>query len=81
MEERKDAVDKRDADERLDANGLEERKDIDTRRWKAQDNNGHIIGSRQANSDEHTEDEREREDTSEYNKLDDRDTISGNESI
>ena len=81
MEERKDAVDKRDADERLDANGLEERKDIDTRRWKAEDNEGHIIGSHQATSDDKTREEGKGEDTSEYNKLDDRGTVSGNETI
>jgi hypothetical protein len=34
MEERKDAVDKRGADERLDANGLEQQKDIDARGWQ-----------------------------------------------
>jgi hypothetical protein len=43
MEERDDAVKKRGADERLDANGLEQQKDIDTLGWQVQDKNAHIM--------------------------------------
>jgi len=74
MEEKKGGLQKDDFDKRLDADGIEERKDIDTRRWKAEDNNGHIIGSHQASSGElNTQEERKKEDESELNKLDDRD--------
>ncbi|MCW3081944.1 hypothetical protein [Segetibacter sp.] len=55
---------------------------VDTKRFEAQDNSGHIKGSRQASSDEQaTEERRKQEDNSEYNKLDDRGTLSGNEAI
>jgi hypothetical protein len=54
MEERKDAVDKRGADERLDANGLEQQKDIDTLGWQVQDKNAHImVVSKPAQPTEH----------------------------
>ena len=53
---------------------------VDTKRFEAQDNNGHLKGSRQANSNEQdTEEQRKQEDTIEYNKLDDRGTLPGNE--
>jgi hypothetical protein len=53
---------------------------VDTKRFEAQDNNGHIKGSRQANSNEQDiEEQRAQEDTSDYNKLDDRGTLPGNE--
>ncbi|HSU49748.1 MAG TPA: hypothetical protein VLJ41_04140 [Segetibacter sp.] len=53
---------------------------VDTRRFEAEDDNGHIIGSRQANSNEQdTMEQRKQEDDNEYNKLDDRGTVPGNE--
>ena len=53
---------------------------VDTKRYEAQDNNGHIKGSRQANSNEQdTMEQRKQEDDNEYNKLDDRGTVPGNE--
>ncbi|GEO08012.1 hypothetical protein [Segetibacter aerophilus] len=53
---------------------------VDTKRFEVQDNNGHIRGSRQANSNEQdVEEQRGQEDNSEYNKLDDRGTLAGNE--
>ena len=55
---------------------------VDTRRYQAQDNEGHLKGSRQEQSNEQvTEGLRKQEDsdTSEYNKLDDRSTAAGNE--
>lgn len=53
---------------------------VDTKRFEVQDNNGHIKGSRQANSNEQdVEEQRGQEDNSEYNKLDDRGTLAGNE--
>jgi hypothetical protein len=53
---------------------------VDTKRFEAQDNNGHIKGSRQANSnDQDLEEQRRQEDNSDYNKLDDRGTLPGNE--
>lgn len=52
----------------------------DTRRFEAEDDNGHLKGSRQANSNEQdVEEQRKLEDTSETNKLDDRGTVPGNE--
>jgi hypothetical protein len=81
MEERKDTG-RTDFDERLDGNEMEERKDVDTRRWEVEDDNGHLVGSRQANSNEQdTEEQRKQEDTNEYNQLDDRATASGTESV
>ncbi|HEX8462936.1 MAG TPA: hypothetical protein VF623_15990 [Segetibacter sp.] len=56
----------------------------DTRRWQEQDNSGHLIGSRQQGSSENITEElrkKEDEDNSELNKLDDRETVSGNETI
>ena len=53
---------------------------VDTRRFEAEDDNGHLTGSRQANSNEQdTKEQRALEDNSEYNKLDDRGTLPGNE--
>lgn len=55
---------------------------VDTKRFEAQDNNGHIKGSRLANSNEQeTDEQRKQEDNSEYNKLDDRGAVSGNETV
>lgn len=54
----------------------------DTRRYVAQDDAGHIIGSHQAgSSDENMKKEREAEenDNSALNKLDDRGTLDGDE--
>jgi hypothetical protein len=56
----------------------------DTRRWKEQDNSGHLIGSRQQGSSEDVTEElrkKEDQDDSELNKLDDRGTVAGDEAI
>lgn len=64
--------------DRLDANEKEERRDIDTRRWKATDNEGHIPGSNQSKLNE--QEAREAEDNdSKLNQLDNRGTVNGNE--
>ena len=53
---------------------------VDTKRFEAQDNSGHIKGSRQeGSSEQETEELRKQKDNSEYNKLDARGTVSGNE--
>jgi len=61
MDDKNNSINRDHADERLDANGQGERKDVDTRRWKAQDNEGHIIGSHQASSNEQKVQEENRE--------------------
>ena len=56
----------------------------DTRRWKEQDNSGHLTGSRQQGSSENITEElrkKEDQDDSELNKLDDRGTVAGDEAI
>jgi len=56
----------------------------DTRRFEEEDNSGHIIGSRQQGSSANISEEirkKEDQDNSELNKLDDRGTISGTESV
>lgn len=56
----------------------------DTRRFEAEDDAGHIRGSHQAgSSDENMRKEREAEekDNSALNKLDDRGTLAGDETI
>ena len=55
---------------------------VDTRRFEAEDDAGHLIGSHQAgSSDANMKKEREAEknDRSELNKLDDREEVGGNE--
>jgi hypothetical protein len=57
---------------------------VDTKRFEAQDNSGHIKGSRQANDNEQEIESfraREKDDTSGFNQLDDRETVSGNEAV
>lgn len=64
---------------KLDGNGVEESRDLDTRRWQEQNNNGHQKGSRLDNANERsTEELREAEDKSDYNKLDSREEMHGN---
>jgi hypothetical protein len=55
---------------------------VDTRRYEAQDNNGHIKGSRQEKSNgQNTEQQRQQEDNNEYNQPDKRGTVAGNEPV
>ena len=57
---------------------------VDTKRFEAQDDSGHIIGSRQASDDEQKIESfraKENDDNSGFNKLDDRETVSGNENV
>ena len=59
-------------------------KQADTRRFQGEDNAGHIKGSRQAGNDEQSIEEirkNEDSDNSELNKLDDRETPSGTETV
>ena len=60
---------------RLDGNEIEENKDVDTRRFEAEDNEGHLKGSNQAHFDEQKARQAEDDDKSELNKKDDRDQI------
>lgn len=56
----------------------------DTRRYEAQDDEGHLKGSRQAESSHENmrkEREAEAEDDSSLNKLDARGTVGGNETV
>ncbi|MDB5193666.1 MAG: hypothetical protein JWQ96_3229 [Segetibacter sp.] len=56
----------------------------DTRRFQAEDNAGHIKGSRQAgNSEQEMEELRKKDeaDTGDYNKLDDRGAPGGTETV
>ncbi len=55
---------------------------VDTRRYEAQDNSGHIKGSHQATDNEQEIEalrKKDDEDQGGYNKLDDRGTVAGNE--
>jgi hypothetical protein len=65
--------------DRLDANEKEERRDIDTRRWQATDNEGHLPGTNQSKFNEQKVREAEDNDNSKLNYLDDRGTVDGNE--
>ncbi len=65
-------------DKRLDGNEQEERKDIDTRRYQAQDNEGHIQGSKQSEFNERQAQEAEDDDKSKLNYLDNREEAGGN---
>jgi hypothetical protein len=60
---------------RLDGNGQEERKDVETRRFEAEDNEGHIRGSKQAEFNEERVRSSEENDKSDLNTLDNRDEI------
>ena len=60
---------------RLDGNEKEENKDVDTRRFEAEDNEGHLKGSNLANFNEQKAREAEDNDKSNLNKWDNRDEI------
>jgi hypothetical protein len=60
---------------RNDASGRTENKDKDTRRFLAEDNEGHIKGSKQAEFNEQRAQEAEDNDKSDLNKWDNRDAI------
>jgi hypothetical protein len=60
---------------RTDASGRTENKDKDTRRFQAEDNEGHIKGSKQAEFNEQRAQEAEDNDKSDLNKWDNRDAF------
>jgi len=62
-------------EKRLDGNEKEERRDIDTRRFEAEDNEGHSRGSKQAEFNEERVRSSEDNDKSDLNKLDNREEI------
>ena len=67
-------------DNRKDGNGVEDRHDMDTRRFEGEDNEGHFPGSKLAeNKNRPIEEMRKLEDDSELNKLDDRGAVKGDE--
>jgi len=62
-------------DNRKNDDAVKKIRSVDTRRFEAEDDNGHMIGSNQANSNERdTKALRQKEDESSYNKLDQRGT-------
>jgi hypothetical protein len=61
---------------RLDGNGQEENKDVDTRRWMAEDNEGHLKGSNLSRFNEKAAREAEDNDRSRLNKLDNREELN-----
>lgn len=60
-------------DKRKDGNEQEESKDLDTRRYLAQDDEGHIKGSQLSHFNEKKAQEAEDNDKSDLNKWDNRD--------
>lgn len=60
---------------RLDGNEIEENKDVDTRRYEAEDNEGHLQGSSLSHFNEKKAQEAEDNDKSDLNKWDNRDEI------
>lgn len=65
---------------RVDGNQFEESRGHDTRRWQGTNNQGHIPGSKLAQSGEQQSEElRKKEDESGLNQLDDRDSVTGDE--
>jgi len=57
---------------------------VDTKRFEAQDNSGHLKGSRQSQDNEQEIEglrKKEEEDNAGYNQLDDRGTVAGNEAV
>jgi len=65
-------------DKRKDANEIEESRDVDRRGYQATDNEGHMSGSNQRNFNEQREQEAEKNDDSDLNKLDSREEAHGN---
>ena len=60
---------------RLDGNEMEESKDVDTRRFEAEDNEGHLPGSNLSHFDEKKAREAEDNDKSRLNKWDNREEL------
>jgi hypothetical protein len=57
---------------------------VDTKRFEAEDDSGHIIGSHQAMDNEQEIESfraKENDDKGGFNKLDDRETVSGTEAV